>query len=110
MMARLDSSGFRRRRMGSLVADSIKCFIRYLGWRDACINCFNPGRHSTISIALYFCVVQMIKILCNAKLFQSLLSSERDLQSLLFISFSTRDRDFSGGSFQIALCFLRCLR
>ena len=57
--------------------------LSYLRWRDACINRFNRGCMSTISIVVNFCVVRVIEFLRNAKLFQSLLASQRVLQCLL---------------------------
>lgn len=57
--------------------------LSYLRWRDACLNRFNRGCMGTISIAVNFCVVRVVEFLRNAKLFQSLLASQRVLQCLL---------------------------
>jgi len=57
--------------------------LSYLGWRDACINRFNRGCMSTISIVVNFCVVRVVEFLRNPKPFQSLLASQRVLQCLL---------------------------
>ena len=40
--------------------------LRYLRWRDACINRFNRGCMSTISMAVNLCVVRVVEFLRNA--------------------------------------------